>query len=98
MSLDQTIGQDNDTTLVDIIPDEKEGPGDETLTNELVRKVEECLPKLSRKHRDILALRIKENLSYEEIAQKLGIRVGTVKSRIARARESLREKLGSDFL
>jgi RNA polymerase sigma-70 factor (ECF subfamily) len=98
LSLDQTIGQDNDTTLVDIIPDEKEGPGDETLTNELVHKVEECLPKLSRKHRDILALRIKQNLSYEEIAQKLGIRVGTVKSRIARARESLREKLGSDFI
>ena len=98
MSLDATLGNDTDATLVDVIPDEKEGPGDETLTNELSRKVEECLPKLNKKHRDILALRIKENLSYEEIAQKLGIRVGTVKSRIARARESLREKLGNDFL
>ena len=98
LSLDQTIGQDSETTLVDVIPDEKDGPGDETLTNELARRVEECLPKLSRKHRDILYLRIKNNLSYEEIAQKLGIRVGTVKSRIARARESLRDKLGGDFL
>jgi RNA polymerase sigma-70 factor, ECF subfamily len=98
LSLDATLGADTDATLVDIIPDEQEGPGDETLTNELARKVEESLPKLSKKHRDILALRIKENLSYEEIAQRLGIRVGTVKSRIARARESLREKLGTDFL
>ena len=97
LSLDQTIGQDSDITLVDVIPDEKAGPGDETLTNELTRRVEECLPKLSKKHRDILALRIKENLSYEEIAQKLGIRVGTVKSRIARARERLKEKLGGEF-
>jgi RNA polymerase sigma-70 factor (ECF subfamily) len=98
MSLDQTLGADSDTTLVDVLPEDREDPAEESLTNELTRRVEECLPKLSRKHRDILALRIKENLSYEEIAQKLGIRVGTVKSRIARARESLREKLGGEFL
>jgi len=98
MSLEQTIGHDSSTTLVDIIPAQEEGPEDEALTNELARRVEECLPKLSPKHRDILAMRIKDNMSYEEIAQKLKIRVGTVKSRIARARESLREKLGSEFL
>ena len=97
ISLDQTLGHDADATLVDILPSEVDDPGDETLINELAGRVEECLPKLSRKHRDILYLRIKDNLSYEEIAQKLGIRVGTVKSRIARARESLRSKLGCDF-
>lgn len=97
VSLDQTLTDDSDATLVDVLPSEDESPGDETLTNELARRVEDCLPQLSRKHQEILALRIKKNMSYEEIAQKLGISVGTVKSRIARARESLRDKLGSDF-
>lgn len=97
VSLDQNIGEEGDATLVDILPSTDEDPGNETLTNELSRRVEECLPLLSRKHQEILGLRIKKNLSYEEIAQKLGISVGTVKSRIARARESLRDKLGSDF-
>ena len=97
VSLDQSLTDGSDATLVDILPSEDESPEDETLTNELARRVEDCLPMLSKKHQEILALRIKKNMSYEEIAQKLGISVGTVKSRIARARESLREKLGSDF-
>jgi len=53
--------------------------------------------KLSTKHREILTLRNIKNLSYEEISTILGISVGTVKSRIARARDSLRSKLGEDF-
>ena len=55
------------------------------------------MERLSAKHREILVLRNIKNLSYEEIAAILGISVGTVKSRIARARESLRAKLGEDF-
>ena len=55
------------------------------------------MEKLGKKHREILILRNVQNHSYEEVAEILGISVGTVKSRIARAREALRELLGEDF-
>ena len=55
------------------------------------------MEKISPKHREILILRNVKNMAYEEIAEVLNISVGTVKSRIARARESLREAMGKEF-
>jgi RNA polymerase sigma-70 factor (ECF subfamily) len=52
---------------------------------------------LNSKHKEVLILRNVQNMSYDQIAVQLDISVGTVKSRIARARESLRESMGSDF-
>jgi len=49
--------------------------------------------KTRRAPREILTLRNILHRSYDEIATALGINVGTVKSRIARARENLRAKL-----
>ena len=63
----------------------------------IVDRIGLAMEKLGTKHREILVLRNVKNMSYEEIAEVLGISVGTVKSRIARARENLREKLGEDF-
>jgi len=42
----------------------------------------------------VVALRFMENLSYDEIAEALGCSIGTVKSRINRARHLLRERIG----
>ena len=97
VSFDQPIGGDNETTLADVIPAELETPEDATITQEFVNRIAECMGKLSPKHREILVLRNVKNLSYEEIAEILHISVGTVKSRIARARESLRAKMGDEF-
>jgi len=50
-----------------------------------------CLGKLSPKLRAIIVLKEVEELSYEEIAETLDISMGTVKSRIARARDDLQK-------
>jgi RNA polymerase sigma-70 factor (ECF subfamily) len=97
VSIDAPIGQENDLTLSDVIPAEVESPDDITVTQEFVERIGKGMDRLSSKHREILVLRNVKNMSYEEIAAILGISVGTVKSRIARARESLRSKLGEDF-
>jgi len=49
--------------------------------------------RLSPKHQSVLALYYLEDLSVEEVAVVLGCRVGTVKSRLSRARDALRERL-----
>jgi RNA polymerase sigma-70 factor (ECF subfamily) len=54
------------------------------------RRVADCLDRLPHCFREAVVLRDIEGLSYEEIADVLGIRVGTVRSRIARGREQLR--------
>lgn len=97
VSIDAPLGADNSATLADLIPAEVETPDDVTVTQEFVTRIGQGMEKLSAKHREILILRNVKNLSYEDIAAILGISVGTVKSRIARARESLRAKLGEDF-
>ena len=55
--------------------------------------LQEGLGKLSPKLRAIIVLKEIEELSYEEIAETLDISLGTVKSRISRAREELQESL-----
>ncbi|MDD3180973.1 MAG: sigma-70 family RNA polymerase sigma factor [Opitutaceae bacterium] len=97
ISFDQPVSQENETTFSEMIPADQETPEDATVTQEFVHRVAECMEMLNEKHREILILRNVQNLSYEEIAEILGISVGTVKSRIARARESLREKMGEEF-
>lgn len=53
----------------------------------------ECMAQLDAQYREILHLRAVEQLSYDEIADILGVQLGTVKSRLCRARLALRELL-----
>jgi RNA polymerase sigma-70 factor (ECF subfamily) len=97
ISIEQPIGHDNEGTLKDLLPADAQDPEAEAVSQEFVDRIAECMGMLNAKHREILVLRNVKNLSYEEIAEILGVSVGTVKSRIARARESLREKMGTEF-
>ena len=55
--------------------------------------VERAFARLSPEHREILALRVEGDLTYASIAEALGIPVGTVMSRLARARDALVEQM-----
>ena len=57
--------------------------------------VKRALASLAQPYRTVVVLREIEDLSYEEIAQVLGIAEGTVKSRLVRGRELLRRKLAN---
>lgn len=61
-------------------------------TNEIILK---ALTKLQDDHRAVIVLRDIEGMSYEEVAKTLKLEIGTVKSRISRARAQLRDILSA---
>ncbi len=96
-SLDCPLSDESDMTFVDLLPDAEMTPSESTVNQEFVDQVALCMEKLKDSHREILVLRNVKNMDYESIAETLGLSIGTVKSRIARAREALRELMGEDF-
>ena len=64
--------------------------------SELAQRLATCLEALPREWRALLALRIDEELSYAEIASATGTAIGTVRSRLSRARLALRRCLGGE--
>jgi RNA polymerase sigma-70 factor, ECF subfamily len=92
-SIDQAVVEGSSMSLTGALSDGTADPRTETMTSEFVSLISACMEQLDSSHREILTMRTMLDLSYEEIAEKLRINVGTVKSRIARARESLRTLL-----
>jgi RNA polymerase sigma-70 factor, ECF subfamily len=73
--------------------DPSRGPEELAVAADEGRRVAEGLAKLPPVFREAVVLRDIEGLSYEEIAEVLGVRIGTVRSRIARGRDHLRALL-----
>ena len=69
------------------------GPDAVLETAQRYQGLEAALARLPTEHREILLLREIEEMSYEDIAAVLNLNTGTVKSRIARARAGLLEKM-----
>ena len=74
-------------------PDTAPGPLENAVEKELQQAVQDGLAQLGDDHRAVLVMREVQSLSYEEIARTLEIDLGTVKSRISRARTALRKIL-----
>jgi len=66
---------------------------DNALANLRANEILEAIDSLSKDHKMILILRDMQSLSYDEISEELGISIGTVKSRLSRARIALKDKL-----
>jgi RNA polymerase sigma-70 factor (ECF subfamily) len=77
----------------DALPGAAEGPDAGATRTETVRLVREAIGALPLRYREVLALREIEGLSYDEIAAVLKISIGTVESRLHRARARLKRRL-----
>lgn len=60
-----------------------------------VKRVRQAIQSLPQRYRQVIELAFFENLPYEEIARKLGMAEGTVKTQVSRARLRLRKQLAS---
>jgi len=90
-----TFFSDKDSEEVEVeLPDQNQIQADEAMiSDERRRAVAKAIASLPEKYRAALVLCDLEEKSYEEISEVLGLPTGTVKSRINRARNLLKEKL-----
>jgi RNA polymerase sigma-70 factor (ECF subfamily) len=81
----------------EIIADGSRSPFDVAFDREQHVMIEAALERINPIFREAVVLRDITDLSYDEIAEVLGVSLGTVKSRILRGREALREKLAGSL-
>src|SRR6202453_490896 len=83
----------SDEAMQSALTDHHDSPFDSAAQHELQRRVDAELRRVAEPYRTTLILRDLEEMSYEEIAEVLQISLGTVKSRITRGRQALKQRL-----
>jgi RNA polymerase sigma-70 factor, ECF subfamily len=96
--VDLDTGSEESQDWRESIPDHSRSPYDETLDGEQHVMIEAALDRINPVFREAVVLRDIVDLSYEEVADVLGVSLGTVKSRILRGREALREELAGSLV
>jgi RNA polymerase sigma-70 factor (ECF subfamily) len=79
--------------LTEAIPQDGPSPEEDAERARLGRRIERAVEELPEDQRMILILRASEGLSYREISDLCDVPIGTVMSRLARARETLRRRI-----
>jgi len=90
---ESTLLGDTETPQQEAPAPESDGPEQRLVEGELSRHVWSALEELSEEHRAAVVMHHMEGMSVEEIAQAMGVRPGTIMSRLSRAREALRHRL-----
>ena len=93
VSLDAPLN-DEGSTLADRVPARQAGPAESAEREQERARFHAAIAALSADHRAVFLLREWEGMPYEGIAVRLGINLGTVRSRLARAREALLAGMG----
>lgn len=75
------------------VPDQEPLPEEQVLHQETRETIAQAMDQLEDEFRMILTMRVIQDLSYEEIAEIMDLKIGTVKSRLARARNKLKKIL-----
>ena len=88
-----SLDNDEEDNPASHLPSEEPTPAERLEESERSRAVREAINGLRKEYREIIVFSDMEQLSYEEIAKILRCPVGTVKSRLNRARNALRKKL-----
>jgi RNA polymerase sigma factor (sigma-70 family) len=94
LSMDDTI-MDSDREYSHNIRDYQPDPEQMMMHEQKLNHVRYLVDKMNIKYRTMIELRYYEELSYEEIAQELGLPLGTVKAQLFRAKEILSQQLQS---
>ena len=93
VSMDESAYEDDDKNPTRDIPDTGDAPERVALGSELDKKIHMAIAALPEQFRTMIVLREIQGLSYEEIASLTSTNIGTVKSRLARARLKLQDDL-----
>ncbi len=78
-------------------PDDPDHPMAKHRRKQFIAKLEKAIINLPPKFKSVFILRVQESRSYEEISEALGLTMGTVMSRLSRARARLRKELGDEL-
>jgi len=97
LRLDQTVDQEDRSSSLEI-GDERRTPEKELTRKEKWILIQQAIDSLPESQKTIVILRDIDGFTYEEISSITELNLGTVKSKLARARKTLQDKLSSVFM